>query len=154
VNTFLSLIAVLGFLILCLSISKYFYRKVSLEYVDKFNSYLAVLQFHEEKAYDMIHKDRILIFSLEATKPSEDEVTSAAKDFSKLVLRFIGPRLERDLMYVYGDKETLILNLIDYFNTRFETDEIRQNQVDDMINKNNTFNSAETTLSNLLNKRK
>ena len=152
-NTFLLILGTFGFLLICFSISRYFNKKIDLEFIVNFSSYIAVLQYHMDKAYDMIHKDRILIYSLESVKPSEDEIILASKDFSKLVLRFLGPRMERNLMYLYGDKETLVLNLIDYFNTKFDDDEIRQKSVDNMINQNNDQVSAEATLSGLLNKR-
>jgi len=94
--------------------------------VKDFQSYAAVLMFHMEKAYDIIYKDRILIWSIEATKFDDEEYKNTAKDFAKLVLQLLGPTLIEELTLLYGNEETLLLNITEYFNTRFDDDEIRE----------------------------
>jgi len=113
-------------------------KKISIDYTKNFKDYIVILDYHMQKAYDIIHKDRILIYSLEAIRPGDDEITSAAKDFSKLVLKFLGPRLEEDLSFLYGNKKTLIFNIVEYFNSKFENDEVRDHAINNMMSGDNS----------------
>jgi hypothetical protein len=100
-------------------------RKQNLEkkkhMLDHFDSYAGILNYHMEKAYDIIHKDQILIYSLEATGLPEEEFEAATKSFGKLVIKMLGPMLYRELVYLYGNEETLIFNMTEYFNTKYES---------------------------------
>lgn len=98
-----------------------------------FDTYVAVLQYHMEKAYEIIYKDRILIYSLEATKLNEEEFQVVAKDFAVLVLNMLGPILLEELTFLYGNEETLYFNITEYFNTKFDDDEIRKTTQDNLI---------------------
>jgi hypothetical protein len=119
------------------TVNNFINKKMEMEYVKNFKEYVAVLEYHMQKAYDLIHKDRVLIYSLEAIKPGEDEIELAAKAFAKLTLKFLGPKLEKDLINVYGDQGTLIFTMIEYFNERFESDEIRDHSINNMMNGEN-----------------
>lgn len=132
-----SIILAGGFYSIITTINKYINNKMEMEYVKHFKEYVAVLEYHMQKAYDLIHKDRVLIYSLEAVKPGEDEIESAAKSFAKLTLKFLGPKLEKDLVLVYGDKATLLFTMIEYFNERFESDEIRDHSMNNLMNGEN-----------------
>lgn len=95
-------------------------------YITNFESYAAVLEYHLQKAYDIIYKDRILIYSLEATKLSDEEFGRVLIDFGKLVLKMLGPTLQKEFFYLYGNEETLLFIVTEYFSTRYEDDEIRK----------------------------
>ena len=76
----------------------YLYKKTILflsekHIVSNYADYRAILQINMERAYDMIHKDRILIYSIEATRLSDKEVNAASKDFIVLVEKMLGSRL-------------------------------------------------------------
>jgi len=107
--------------------------------VKNFDLYITVLEYHMKKAYDIIYKDKILIYSLEATKIDDSEFNIASKEFALLVLKMIGPNLKDEFVDLYGDEETLIFNLIEYFNTNFENDEIREKA------KQNIFESLDNS---------
>lgn len=98
-----------------------------------FADYTSLLQFHMEKAYDMIHKDRVLIYSLEAMRVPEEKINVASKDFVTLVEKLLGPRLRKEFIFLYGNYETFVFTMIEYFNTRYEDDEIRKTTVSDMM---------------------
>lgn len=98
-----------------------------------FADYTSLLQFHMEKAYDMIHKDRVLIYSLEAMRVPEEKINVASKDFITLVEKLLGPRLRKEFIFLYGNYETFVFIMIEYFNTRYEDDEIRKTTVSDMM---------------------
>lgn len=105
-----------------------------------FNSYIAVLEYYMQKAYDIIYKDRILIFSLEATKINDKEFDIVTKDYVYLVLKLIGPSLKEEFINLYGDEQTFIFNIVEYFNSRYETDAIREKA------KENIFTEEEKKL--------
>ena len=110
-------------------------------YVINFSSYMTVLGYHMDKAYEIIYKDRILIYSLEATKLNNNEFTVVAKDFLTLVLKMLGPNLVNEFIILYGNEETLFFNVTEYFNTKFENDEIRKSATDSIVDNEN-FNSG------------
>lgn len=105
-------------------------------HIKSFTDYLAVLEYHMSKAYDLIHKDRILVYSLEAMRVKDDEFIEISQDFVKLVLKFIGPSLEEDFINFYGDQNTFIFNMVEYFNTRYEEDSIRKQTMDEISSDN------------------
>jgi hypothetical protein len=86
-----------------------------------------------EKAYDMIHKDRILTYSLEATRVPEEQINVVTKDFISLVEKLIGPRLRKEFIYLYGNYETFAFVLVEYFSTSYENDAIRRDSVGEMM---------------------
>lgn len=98
-----------------------------------FESYTAVLQYHMEKAYNLVHKDQILTYSLEATTLPDAEYKKASFDFIKLVEKLLGPTLSKEMVFLYGDYDTFAFNLAEYFNTRYDDDEIRKVSVNEMM---------------------
>ncbi len=90
-----------------------------------------------EKSFDIIYKDRILVFSLEGVKPSEAEFKSYSIDFINLVLKLMGPNLKKELVYLYGNEETLLFTMAEYFNTRSEQDEIKEASINTMMEQEN-----------------
>ena len=104
--------------------------------VKGFADYVAVLEYHMSKAYDLIHKDRILVYSLEGMRVKDEEFNSISQDFVKLVLKFIGPSLQKYFINFYGDEDTFIFNMVEYFNTRYEEDSIRKQTMDEMASDN------------------
>ena len=101
--------------------------------ITNFAEYSSVLQYYMEKAYDMVHKDRILVYSLEATRVPEEEINVVSKDFINLVEKLLGPRLLGELLFLYGNYETFAFVLAEYFSTRYEEDEIRKSAVNEMM---------------------
>lgn len=105
----------------------------SKQMINNFADYRAVLQLHLDRAYEMIHKDRILVYSLEASRLPEEELNTISKDFINLVVKLIGPRLHDEFIFLYGNYETFVFNLAEYFSTRYEEDEIRKSSVNEMM---------------------
>lgn len=125
------IIVVLG--ILSGVIRKIFLGKKCERLIGNFEAYTAVLQFHMEKAYEIIHKDKMLIYSIEATKVKDSEFNAYSKDFVRLVEKMLGPRLCQEFIFLYGNYETFVFNLVEYFNTTYEGDAIRQTSVENMM---------------------
>jgi len=103
---------------------------------EKFTDYITVLEYHLTKAYDIIYKDRILIYSLEATKVDDKEFNIISKDFVYLVLKFLGPSLKDQFVELYGNEETFIFNIVEYFNSKIEKDEIREKAKENLFTEN------------------
>ena len=101
-------------------------------YIKNFSGYISVLDYHMDKAYDMLHKDKILAFSLDAFRIPDKEYESISQDFVKLVRKFIGPTLLNEFIQLYGGEETFIFVLLDYFGKRYEDDEIRKTALDNL----------------------
>jgi hypothetical protein len=111
-------------------------------YTIKFQTYIAVLVYHMEKSYNIVHKDKILIFSLEAIRPDEKDVDLAVKEFCRLTIKFLGPMLYRELKNLYGTDEALLFTMVEYFNEQYESDEIRSASVDNLTAKKDEVDEA------------
>jgi hypothetical protein len=115
---------------------------LTLDYIDKFvvfrsiknfEQYATVLEYYMQKAYEIIYKDRILIYSLEAVRVTDIEFNIISKDFALLVFKLMGSNLKNEYVNLYGSEETLIFNLMEYFNRKFDDDEIRKKAEDNLI---------------------
>lgn len=134
---FIPLIVYASLALICLRIVWHvytFYKRST--HIKGFTDYLSVLEYHMNKAYELIHKDRILVYSLEGMRVKDDEFNSISQDFVKLVLKFIGPSLQNDFVIFYGDEDTFIFNMVEYFNTRYEEDSIRKQTMDEISSDN------------------
>jgi hypothetical protein len=128
---FISLFIFIVFLSLCgKSIFAHKKREIMIK---NYDSYIAVLQYNMEKAYGMIHKDQVLVYSIEATTLPDKEFHKASVDFIQLVQKLLGPTLTKEMIFLYGDYDTFIFNLAEYFNTRYDDDEIRKSALSDVM---------------------
>lgn len=126
----------LVFLFFCLYIVLKYKNKQL--FIKKFVEYDAILHINMEKAYNIIHKEKILVYSLEAVKLPEEHINGVSRDFVTLVIKFLGPNLYKEYLNVYGDYETFVFNLLDYFNTKYEDDEIRKVSIQDLMSQDIT----------------
>lgn len=102
--------------------------------VKSFDLYISVLEYHMKKAYEIVYKDKIFIYSLEGLKINDQEFNAASKEFVILVFKMIGQKLKEEFEELYGNEETLIFNLIEYFNSSFENDQIREQAKENILN--------------------
>lgn len=110
------------------------YRKFSLDRMIKnYNAYTAILQYNMDKAYETIYKDSILIYSVEATKIPDKDFNAYTRDFVLLVQKLLGPRLVKEFIYLYGNYDTFAFNVADYFNRKYEDDEIRKDSIENLM---------------------
>lgn len=107
-------------------------------FIINFSEYMTVLNYHMEKAYDLIHKDRILVYSMEASRLEDVEFNRASQDFVTLLIKLLGPMLYKEFVFLFGDVDTFTFNLIEYFNTRYEDDEIRKASIENLTEEENT----------------
>jgi uncharacterized protein YxeA len=102
-------------------------------YVEKHEQYMKVLDYYMEKSFDIIYKDRILVYSIEGTKPDDNIIKQNSIDFAKLTLKLLGSTLTKEFIYLYGDEETFMFTIVEYFNTKAEHDEIKQASIDQIM---------------------
>jgi hypothetical protein len=109
--------------------------KSNRETIINYAFYKAILDSFVERAYEVIHKDKLFIYSLEATRPKDEEFNEVTKEFLQLVEKLMGPRLVKIYVEVYGTRDAFLFNLAEYFNTKYENDEIRKTSMDNMMNQ-------------------
>lgn len=132
------LVSIIFFILIYSLIGRNIENKKNFQVITNFESYSAVLQFVMEKSYDITFKDKLLVYSVEGMKIDDKQFGLYSKDFGSLVLKMMGPRLRSELTYVFGDEETLLFNIIDFFNTKYENDEIRKSQQEKLMNPEET----------------
>lgn len=128
---------IIGGIILFLFISKVFKTIKKFKYVQQFTLYQQILEHYMEKAYGIIHKDRLLVWSLEATKINDDDFAKISKEYAELVIKLLGPMLYQELVFLHGGDSTLLFTMIEYFNDKYENDEIRSAAIENLQIKDN-----------------
>lgn len=131
-------ISMIGGMAICFTILlfviRWMYYDIKRNYVVKhFGDYRATLEYNMERAFDLIYKDRILIYSIEALKVDEEDIDTISKEYVQLVQKLIGPSLQKEFLFLYGNVETFTFNLLEYFNLRYENDEIRKESMDNLM---------------------
>ncbi len=135
------LILCIGFVFLFYLIQRIFVKENSFIHervLTYYDTYIKILEVNMDKAFNIIYKDRILVFSLEATTPKDEEVNKITKEFALLVIKLLGPNLKNEFIYLYGDEETFLFNLTEYFTNRFDEDEIRSASQNNLLNDEGT----------------
>lgn len=119
---FLSIIfiSILFFIINCIKINNHF----NIMRIKNFDQYLLVLYFFMEKCYDIIYKEYFLVYSSEGMRVNDEQFLEASKKFVSFVIKMIGPNLRESYISFYGDEQTFYFNLMEFFNHKYETDEI------------------------------
>ena len=97
-------------------------------------NYVVSLDFFLVKAYDIVYKDKILTYSLEGYKVDDIDFAVISKEFSVLVIKFMGPNMYNEYSDFFGSEDSFFLYLSEYFNTRYEDDEIRKATMDNITN--------------------
>lgn len=114
-------------------------RKFNIQMIDKYTTYISILELYMKKAYDMIYRDRIIVYSVEGMKLNDKEFEIVVRDFAKLVLKFLGKNIQLQLELFYGDSDSLLLNITEYFHSRYEDDEIRKAALANISEGNDTL---------------
>jgi len=114
----------------------YFRAQLSKErnrFVVDFSSYKLVLDYFLERAYDIVNKDKMLLYSIEAIKVSDEQFVGYSKDFAKLTMTLMGPMLQKEFSNLFGSEETFFSNLMEFFSTKYEDDAIRKTAIDGLM---------------------
>lgn len=101
-------------------------------YIKNFETYVSVLEYSMKKAYELLYKDRMLAYSLEAYRVPENEYESISQEFVRLVQKYIGPTMLKEFIQLYGNEDTFIFIVLEYFSSTYEEDEIRKSALDNL----------------------
>lgn len=126
---------ILGFISIALFLSSYYYYNYKRDYtiILNFENYIIVFDHFLMKSFSIIYKEDIFIYSIDAYTPSnKDEL---CKKFIMLFLKLIGPRLKKQFVYFFGSEEALLANVVTYFSTKFEDDQIRKAATEKSLNQ-------------------
>lgn len=115
-------------------VSTYLLYQKRQSYIINFDHYTKVLDYYLEKAFDLTYKDKILVFSMEGMRPKEEDFKKYTSEFTKLVIKMLGPTLLKEFTFLCGNIDTFIFTIVEYFNARSESDEIRQASIDQLMN--------------------
>jgi len=63
---------------------------------------------------------------MEGMRIDDKDFDTIVKDFIFLVLKLIGPNLKNEFIQLYGNEETLMFNMAEFFNDKLENDQIRE----------------------------
>jgi hypothetical protein len=131
-NIYFEIIFIL-FIFILFYLLYFLYKKITIiTQIRLFSYYSVILEYYINRAYEIIHKDKILIYSLEGMHIKENEFSIISQDFVKLTIKLMGPNLYKEFINFYGNEETFIFNLIEFFNTRYENDEIRKHSIENI----------------------
>jgi hypothetical protein len=103
--------------------------------IEKYESYIVTLDYFCKKAYDLIYKDKVMIYALEATGLNSEQYQAVSKQFCSLVFKFLGPSLVSEFTDFFGDDKTLMVNILEYFNSNYENDKIKEQATENMMGK-------------------
>ena len=110
----------------------YLDKKENKKLIENFDHIHAILTFHMEASYETIHKDNILVYSLDGLKPNEENINELSREFVKLTMTLAGPNMVELFIELYGDDENMFFVMMDYFDRRFEDDEIRAQAIENI----------------------
>ena len=88
-----------------------------------------------ERAYDVIYKDRIMAYSLDAYRVPDDEYPDITRSYTKAVQKFLGPSLLKEFIELFGDEESFLFNILQYFEKKYEEDEIRKAAMENLTSE-------------------
>lgn len=120
-----------------IQIRNYIKDKHEINKINQAENYLVLLDRVMDKSYQMVYKNDILPYSIDAYELGENQYNSTLRNYINLVWKFLGPNLRENLVDFFGDEQSLILNISEYFNTRYENDEIRKSSMDNMMEQEN-----------------
>jgi hypothetical protein len=86
-----------------------------------------------------------MIYSLEAMALNNVQYQAVSKEFCSLVLRFLGTSLVSEFSDFFGDDKTLMINIMEYFNTNYENDKIKEQATENMMGKEIEVESEKQT---------
>jgi len=111
---------------------KYLDKKENKKLIENFVHIHAILTFHMDASYETIHKDNILVYSLDGLKPNEENIDDLCREFVKLTMKLAGSNMTDLFTELYGGDENMFFVMMDYFNRRFEDDEIRAQAIENI----------------------
>ena len=92
--------------------------------VNKHKNYLEIFHHFIDITYDSVQKDQVMIFSASSMKPTSEILETIKRNFVKLCLDLMGPKIKNDLSIFFGEDEILIRNMLVQLQAKIDNDEI------------------------------
>jgi len=93
--------------------------------MNKYKIILDTLDYFMDKSYSVIYVDQILGYTASGfSNIPKDELETIERNFVKLTLEIMGITNEKNLIEFFGDRKTLIDNILLYIRDRLSSDEI------------------------------
>jgi hypothetical protein len=92
--------------------------------MNKYKIYSELLTFFLDRSYDIVYKDQIIAYSSQGLKPGGDELETIKRNFVKLTFELAGENVIDSLTKFYKTRTALINNMLIYFSTRLDSDEL------------------------------
>jgi len=106
------------------SVNKFENMFVQFTYMNKYKIYSELLTFFLDRSYDIVYKDQIIAYSSQGLKPGGDELETIKRNFVKLTFELAGENVIDSLTKFYKTRTALINNMLIYFSTRLDSDEL------------------------------
>lgn len=103
--------------------------------IESYNTLKKIFEEAMDRAYSIMYKRSILVYSIDGEKVSEKDYNSISREFYRLSMKFLGPENKKRLTDFYGNEATLIFNNLNYFNEKYENDEIREEALTNFMGK-------------------
>jgi hypothetical protein len=107
-------------------IKKYLNDIVDLKLMKSFQEYETLMEYYFEKAYVTIYKDNIMVYSVEGMSPKEEDIKNIQHRYLELLGSLMGDWLMNQLIKYYGDRHTLYVNALTYFDAHYENDAVKE----------------------------
>lgn len=95
-------------------------RKIAL---DKLPEIFTIFEKAKELAYSKIFRDHLLTYTTSGYKINKNEIGTFQKLYVKHIFRIVGPNIKEDLLQIYGNDDSICLQLVNEFIQRVEQDE-------------------------------
>ena len=115
-----------SFLILVLFLILRFVKKLFVQYtmMNKYKTCIDLFDYFMDQSYQIIYKDQLLPFSTNGMVPGGDDLETSKRNFVKLNFQLMGPEVVNILIQFYGGRQVLITNMLTYFQSKLDDDEI------------------------------
>jgi len=117
-------------MILCFTCFIFYKENSKVKIMKDFDLYSKILNNNMSESYEIIYKEKILLYSVEGRNLSDEEVPKIRNEFVKLVIKLNGKSIQKKLKIIYGDDHTLFLKISNFFDLMLDNDEIRKINVE------------------------
>lgn len=103
--------------------------------LNKYKTVLELFNYFLEKSFEVIYNDQIIGYTSEGQKIiPDDELETIERNFIKLTFEIMGIENEKTFIMFFGDKKTVIDNIVLYARKQLSTDALAKIFQEQQIN--------------------
>jgi len=123
-------IPMIGVVLSILSIIKaYLTNIVNLKRICNYENYETLAEYYYQKAYTIIYKDNILVYSVEGMSPKEEDVKKIQHKYLELIVDLMGEWMIEQFERYYGDRHAFYINALTFFDINYEDDAVKESAI-------------------------